>query len=93
MAKAKDPVGAFLHRKTFFCRYLAANLTPEECCDRQKRKVEEQRFGRKFLMNNDPQSRYCRSGDCKQGAVQVVKLRARRKKAREQKAAAKHAAR
>lgn len=93
MAKSKDPVAAFLHRKTFHCKYLNANLTSQECCDRQKREVEEQRFGRKFLMNNDPQSRYCRSGECKQGAQQVVKLKMRRKREREKKAALRASAR
>ncbi len=92
MAKTTaDLVAAFLHRRTFHCQYLDANLTPEECVNRQRRKVEEQRFGRKFLLNNDPQSKHCRSGECKQGKEQVVKLKVRRAKARERAAAERNA--
>lgn len=93
MAKSNDPVSAFLHRNTFHCRYLNANLRPEECVDRQKRETEETRFGRRFILNNDPQSRYCRSGECKQGKEQIVKLKLRRAKAKAKKAAARTAMR
>jgi len=87
-----DPVLAFLHRRTFFCTKLNANLTPEQCYDRQRRKTETKAYGRKITLNNTPQDRYCRSGDCRQGKEQVVKIRFRKRRAREQAAAARAAA-
>ncbi len=89
MGKPSDPVQAFLRRRTFYCAKLNANLTGEECVKRQKREVTEKRFGCKITLNNDPPSRWCRSGACKQGKEQLVKLRARKMKVRAARAAAK----
>lgn len=85
--RAKDPISVFLRRRTFFCTHLLANITPEVCCARQMRKVEQVRFGQKFTLNNDPQARFCRSGDCRQGKEQKVKLKLRRSRAQEKRAA------
>jgi hypothetical protein len=82
-----DPVQAFLQRRTFFCIKLCANLTPEECAARQKRETTIKAYGRKITLNNNPPDKYCRSGECKQGKEQVVKLRVKRRKLKEKRAA------
>lgn len=79
MGEVVNPVESFLARKTFHCEKMNANLTPDECCARQKRKIEEMRYGRKITLNADPQSKFCRSGECQQGLVQLGKMRARKK--------------
>lgn len=83
MGKSVDPVQAFLRRRTFHCVKLNANLTTDECVARQRREVTEKRYGRKITLNNDPQSKWCRSGECTQGQQQLVKLRVKKAKARE----------
>jgi hypothetical protein len=64
-----EQVEEFLRAKTFKCPYLSnARLTPEQCDSRQSREIEVAYFGRKINLNNTPQDRFCRSGECKLGA-------------------------
>lgn len=70
----RDPVAVFVARQTFHCKPLNANLTPEQCKDRQLREIETKMFGRKLTVNNSLFDRYCRSGCCPTGLVYLKKL-------------------
>ncbi len=54
---------------------LGANLTPEQCAERQEREVETKYFGRKLIVNNTPFDSWCRSGCCETGLIHLRKLR------------------
>lgn len=71
---AADPVALFLKKNTFHCKVFKANLTPDECADRQLREVETKMFGRKILVNNSAFDRWCRSGCCETGLIYLRKL-------------------
>ncbi len=76
---AAASVAAFLKRRTFFCKFLRALLTSEQCEARQGREIKRVAYGRKITLNNTPLDRYCRSGECEQGKEQLVKLKRRRR--------------
>ncbi len=74
LRRAADPVTLFLKRNTFRCKPLNADLTPEQCKERQLREVETKYFGRKLIVNNTPFDAWCRSGCCETGLIYLRKL-------------------
>lgn len=72
-------VEAFLRKHSaqrFFCYKLAANITEDECVDRQRRKAKTAKSNGTVyepFTKNPPLDRYCRSGECKQGLVILSK--------------------